>query len=93
MTKTFTFNSLPTTLEGLKALPEANLQDVERNKIKCGKLHFAAVSNEIKFDWVNSYPDFISKFGVVDSEALIIEVQGPHDSTEVLEAYVNKLNE
>ena len=27
MTKTFTFNSLPTTLEGLKALPEANLQD------------------------------------------------------------------
>ena len=43
---------------------EANLQDVERNKIHCGKLHFKAVSDQIKFDWVNSYEDFRTKFGV-----------------------------
>ena len=46
---------------------EANLQDVERNKIRCGKLHFYAVSDQIKFDWVNSYEDFRSKFGVAES--------------------------
>ncbi|MCI5620711.1 MAG: DEAD/DEAH box helicase family protein [Lachnospiraceae bacterium] len=46
---------------------EANLQDVERNKIRCGKLHFKAVSDQIKFDWVNSYEDFRSKFGVAES--------------------------
>lgn len=46
---------------------EANLQDVERNKIRCGRLHFKAVSDQIKFDWVNSYEDFRSKFGVAES--------------------------
>lgn len=46
---------------------ETNLQDVERNKIRCGKLHFKAVSDQIKFDWVNSYEDFRSKFGVAES--------------------------
>lgn len=43
---------------------ESNLQDVERNKIRCGKLHFKAVSDQIKFDWVNSYENFRTKFGV-----------------------------
>ncbi len=46
---------------------EANLQDVERNKIRCGKLHFGAVSDQIKFDWVSSYEDFRNKFGVAES--------------------------
>lgn len=44
-----------------------NLQEVERNKIRCGKLHFEAVSDQIKFDWVNSYEDFRDKFGVAES--------------------------
>lgn len=39
-----------------------NLSTVEEDKIKCGKLHFAAVSSEIKFDWANSYKDFKRKF-------------------------------
>lgn len=46
---------------------EANLQEVERNKIRCGKLHFEAVSDQIKFDWVSSYEDFRNKFGVAES--------------------------
>ena len=46
---------------------EATLQEVERNKIRCGKLHFEAVSNQIKFDWVNSYDDFRNKFGIAES--------------------------
>lgn len=44
----------------------ANLQDVERNKIKCGKLHFEAVSEQVKFDWIKSYEDFKQKFGVAE---------------------------
>lgn len=47
---------------------EVNLQEVERNKIRCGKLHFQAVSEQIRFDWVNSYEDFRQKFGVAESE-------------------------
>lgn len=47
---------------------EANLQEVERNKIRCGKLHFEAVSDQVKFDWVNSYQDFRNKFGVAESD-------------------------
>lgn len=47
---------------------DVNLQEVERNKIKCGKLHFQAVSGQIRFDWVNSYQDFRKKFGVAESE-------------------------
>jgi len=39
-----------------------HLTQVEKDKIKCGGLHFQAVSNEIKFDWVNSYKDFKRKF-------------------------------
>lgn len=46
---------------------EENLTDVEINKIRCGKLHFEAVSNQIKFDWVNSYDDFRNKFGIAES--------------------------
>ncbi len=46
---------------------KSDLTGVEMNKIKCGKLHFKAVSNEIRFDWVNSYSDFKNKFGVKES--------------------------
>ncbi|WP_249030217.1 restriction endonuclease [Tannockella kyphosi] len=45
----------------------SDLTEVEQNKIKCGTLHFEAVSNLIKFDWVNSYEDFKTKFDVKDS--------------------------
>ncbi|MFI3205708.1 MAG: DEAD/DEAH box helicase family protein [Clostridia bacterium] len=45
----------------------SDLTEVEQNKIKCGTLHFEAVSNLVKFDWVNSYEDFKTKFGVKDS--------------------------
>ena len=34
----------------------------EKTKITCGKLHFAAVSDEIQFDWVRSYSEFRNKF-------------------------------
>ncbi len=47
---------------------DINLQEVEREKIQCGKLHFQAVSDRIRFDWVNSYEDFRDKFGVAESE-------------------------
>ena len=43
---------------------EKDLSDVEKRKIKCGKLHFEAVSKNVKFDWVNSYDDFKRKFKV-----------------------------
>lgn len=46
---------------------EEDLSDVEKRKIKCGILHFKAVSEITKFDWVNSYEDFKNKFGVKDS--------------------------
>ena len=45
----------------------ADLTDVEKNKIYCGELHFKAVSDDTKFDWVNGYEDFVNKFGVADS--------------------------
>lgn len=44
-----------------------DLAEVERNKIHCGELHFKAASDDTKFDWVNSYEDFVNKFGVADS--------------------------
>ncbi|MCM1186681.1 MAG: DEAD/DEAH box helicase family protein [Lachnoclostridium sp.] len=47
---------------------DADLQDIERNKIRCGELHFQAVSEQIKFAWVNSYEDFRQQFGVAESE-------------------------
>lgn len=34
----------------------------EQTKIICGKLHFAAVSEHIKFDWVDNYETFKHKF-------------------------------
>ena len=44
-----------------------DLTGVEKNKIECGKLHFKAVSKDIRFDWVNSYKDFKGKFGVKEA--------------------------
>lgn len=46
---------------------EKDLTAVEVNKIKCGKLHFKAVSDLVKFDWANSYEDFKNKFRVKES--------------------------
>jgi len=40
------------------------LTAVEKSKIKCGKLHFEAVSKNVEFDWVNSYDDFKRKFEI-----------------------------
>lgn len=40
---------------------EEHLSGVEKEKIECGKLHFQAISEEIKYDWVNSYQDFKRK--------------------------------
>ena len=42
----------------------SDLSGVEIGKIQCGHLHFKAVSDDIQFDWVNSYNDFKNKFGV-----------------------------
>ncbi len=44
------------------------LQTMEINKIKCGKLHFKAVSDAVNFDWVSSYEHFRAKFGLRESE-------------------------
>ena len=41
---------------------EKDLTSVEKSKIKCGKLHFEAISKEVKFNWVNNYDDFKRKF-------------------------------
>ena len=43
---------------------EKDLTSVEKSKIKCGKLHFEAVSKNVEFDWVNSYDDFKRKFEI-----------------------------
>ena len=43
---------------------EKDLTYVEKSKIKCGKLHFEAVSKEVKFNWVNNYDDFKRKFEI-----------------------------
>lgn len=72
---------------------EANLQDVERNKIRCGKLHFKAVSDQIKFDWVKSYYDFITKFGVKDSEPITTELHSRPDSTGAMLDYAERINQ
>ena len=45
---------------------DIDLTTVEATKIKCAELHFKAVSEEIKFDWVSSYSNFKKKFNVVD---------------------------
>jgi type III restriction enzyme len=44
-----------------------DLTEVERNKIHCGEVHFEAVSDNVKFEWVNSYQDFRKKFCVPES--------------------------
>lgn len=44
------------------------LTQVEVNKIKCGQLHFKAVSDLVKFNWAKSYEDFKAKFGVKENE-------------------------
>jgi hypothetical protein len=44
---------------------EKDLTDVEKSKIKCGKLHFEAISKEVKFNWVNNYDDFKRKFEII----------------------------
>ena len=44
-----------------------DLTDEEQTKINCGKLHFKAVSELVKFDWIKSYQDFKNKFGVKES--------------------------
>ena len=41
---------------------------MEKNKIHCGELHFKAVSDDAKFDWVNGYEDSVNKFGVAESD-------------------------
>ncbi|MGW8114287.1 restriction endonuclease [Caproicibacterium sp. NSD3] len=41
-----------------------NLMEEEKLKIKCAKLHFKAVSQDIQFDWINSIDDFKTKFNV-----------------------------
>jgi len=43
---------------------EKDLTSVEKSKIKCGKLHFEAISKEVKFNWVNNYDDFKRKFEI-----------------------------
>jgi type III restriction enzyme len=45
----------------------SDLSGVEIGKIQCGHLHFKAVSDDIQFDWVNSYNDFKNKFGVKET--------------------------
>lgn len=38
-----------------------DLTPVEQAKIKCGKLHFKAVADDVRFEWVKSYSDFEDK--------------------------------
>ena len=44
-----------------------DLSDIEQSKIKCAELHFKAISDFIKFDWINSYENFKKKFNVNES--------------------------
>lgn len=41
---------------------QEDLTQKEQWKIDCGALHFKAVSEVVKFDWINSYADFQKKF-------------------------------
>ncbi|MCQ2011181.1 DEAD/DEAH box helicase family protein [Sporolactobacillus sp. STSJ-5] len=43
---------------------EKDLTDVEKAKIKCGKLHFKAVANDVEFKQAKNYDDFLEKIGV-----------------------------
>jgi len=42
---------------------EKDLTPVEKRKIRCGELHFKAVSDDVQFEWASSYNDFMSKIG------------------------------
>lgn len=42
---------------------ESDLSDVEKAKIKCGKLHFKAVANDVEFKQARNYDDFLEKIG------------------------------
>jgi len=48
---------------------EKDLSDVEKYKIKCGTLHFRAVSalseDSVHFYWANSYQNFREKAGAL----------------------------
>lgn len=44
-----------------------DLTGEEKDKINCGKLHFKAVSELVRFDWIKNYQDFKKKFGVKDN--------------------------
>lgn len=47
-----------------------DLTDVEKLKIRCGKLHFRAVSEIIKFEWVNSYQKFLNVATIPSTDSL-----------------------
>jgi len=83
------------------SLLEQNLSNVKEINFVIRDARFLPHQSEIshefeinpKFDWVNSYYDFIEKFGVKDSEEVLIETIGPHDSSEVMKEYVNQISE
>jgi type III restriction enzyme len=41
-----------------------DLSDIEKIKIKCGKLHFKAVADDVEFKWAKNYDHFLEKIGV-----------------------------
>ncbi|WP_368277244.1 hypothetical protein [Heliorestis convoluta] len=43
---------------------ERDLSEVEKTKIKCGKLHFKAVAQDVQFKQAKNYDDFLQKIGV-----------------------------
>lgn len=42
---------------------EKDLSGVEKTKIKCGKLHFKAVADDVEFKQARNYDDFLEKIG------------------------------
>lgn len=44
-----------------------DLTGEEQDKINCGKLHFKAISELVKFDWIKNYQDFKKKFQIKDT--------------------------
>ncbi|NSW92162.1 MAG: DEAD/DEAH box helicase family protein [Firmicutes bacterium] len=42
---------------------EKDLTSEEKTKIRCGELHFKAVSEDVKFKWARNYDDFLDKIG------------------------------
>lgn len=42
---------------------EKDLTNEEKTKIRCGELHFKAVSEDVKFKWARNYDDFLDKIG------------------------------